>query len=411
LFVLLESLSWQHRPQFIVNTLSGGPGSSSQLFTSLRCRMAPAHLGVGIAEDDRSESSSVKSEASSASLLDSSESERAASESPAESGNPFKPVDPRFTLHLNLLGGNTGNSESVEVSTTPIFTEQVRQFAIEQNVLRTAAITTGKLRDLAINQDTPKHSRTPSPAEQPGASAPSLLFDFGFKQNPSGSITAPAGGLFDSSHLPKSKLFDFTPKDTLGTPPKTGESIFNFFPKQDTSSVARAPVQDTLGTSGPPAKKHPSTAKSAPQKGSSGEDLEPQNDPSTPEPFTQYGLLAGDVGRLSLAHEAKADGEPPPDPRLFYNIAAPSSVFICGSQGSGKSHTLGCLLENCLVPSVANSLPRPLTGIVFHYDTFTSDTSGSACEAAYLSSAKGVSVRVLCAPTNIGHIKVGSSCS
>ncbi|KAJ6438966.1 Tryptophan 2-halogenase [Purpureocillium lavendulum] len=74
------------------------------------------------------------------------------------------------------------------------------------------------------------------------------------------------------------------------------------------------------------------------------------------------------------------------DLRLYQNITVPSSVFICGSQGSGKSHTLGCMLENCLIPSDANRLPRPLKGIVFHYDSFTSDAGGAPCEAAYLSS-------------------------
>ncbi|KAH8895215.1 hypothetical protein GQ53DRAFT_641468 [Thozetella sp. PMI_491] len=112
-------------------------------------------------------------------------------------------------------------------------------------------------------------------------------------------------------------------------------------------------------------------------------------------PFPQYGLLAGDAG----------EGPPAEDPRIFYNVAAPSSAFICGSQGSGKSHTLSCLLENCLLQSPANHLPRPLTGIVFHYDTFISDASGSPCEAAWLSSNPNVSVRVLCAPTNIRTIK------
>jgi len=94
------------------------------------------------------------------------------------------------------------------------------------------------------------------------------------------------------------------------------------------------------------------------------------------------------------------------DPRIYQNITAPSSVFICGSQGSGKSHTLSCMLENCLLPSEANSLPRPLTGIVFHYDYFTSDAGGSPCEAAYLSSHPAVKVRVLCPPTNIVQIRV-----
>ncbi|KAI9896756.1 hypothetical protein N3K66_008928 [Trichothecium roseum] len=112
--------------------------------------------------------------------------------------------------------------------------------------------------------------------------------------------------------------------------------------------------------------------------------------------FNQFGLLAGDCEGI----ESEIG-----DPRLFYNVAAPSSAFICGSQGSGKSHTLSCLLENCLVASDTNVLPRPLSGIAFHYDSFTSDSAGSPCEAAYLSSHSGVKVRVLCAPTNTAHIK------
>jgi len=88
------------------------------------------------------------------------------------------------------------------------------------------------------------------------------------------------------------------------------------------------------------------------------------------------------------------------DPRIFFNIAAPSSTFICGSQGSGKSHTLSCLLENCPIPSEARTLPQPLTGLVFHYDTFIADGGGSPCEAAFLSSDLDIKVRVLCSPTN-----------
>lgn len=109
--------------------------------------------------------------------------------------------------------------------------------------------------------------------------------------------------------------------------------------------------------------------------------------------FSQYDMIAGDAH-----HPTKSDE------MFYYNVAAPSSTFICGSQGSGKSHTLSCLLENCLFSNDANQLPRPLTGIVFHYDTFTSDDKGSPCEAAHLASNPNVKVRVLCAPTNIGSI-------
>ena len=114
-------------------------------------------------------------------------------------------------------------------------------------------------------------------------------------------------------------------------------------------------------------------------------------------PFSQFGLIAGDITKETSNLQ---------DNRLFQNVSSPSSTFICGSQGSGKSHTLSCLLENCLIPCTATVLPRPLTALVFHYDTFVSDTGGAPCEAAYLSSHPDVSVRVLCAPTNRVQIKV-----
>jgi signal recognition particle GTPase len=49
----------------------------------------------------------------------------------------------------------------------------------------------------------------------------------------------------------------------------------------------------------------------------------------------QYGLL-GEV--LSGGREAMVD------PRLFLNTNHPFSVFLCGLQGAGKSHSLSCLL-------------------------------------------------------------------
>lgn len=112
--------------------------------------------------------------------------------------------------------------------------------------------------------------------------------------------------------------------------------------------------------------------------------------------FPQYGVIAA-----NQSHSSSLDSEQ----LLHYNVSAPSSAFICGSQGSGKSHTLSCLLENCLLQSDANELPRPLSGIVFHYDTFGSDSAGSPCEAAFLSNIPGISVRILCAPTSVATIR------
>ncbi|KAL2861014.1 uncharacterized protein BJX67DRAFT_375647 [Aspergillus lucknowensis] len=114
----------------------------------------------------------------------------------------------------------------------------------------------------------------------------------------------------------------------------------------------------------------------------------------------QFGLLAGDRSKLRSADSLVTD-----DPRIFFNVTPPSSTFICGSQGSGKSHTLACILENCLIPCRVGRLSSPLTALVFHYDTFISDNMGSPCEAAFLATHSQLDVRVLCSPTNLRTIK------
>lgn len=114
--------------------------------------------------------------------------------------------------------------------------------------------------------------------------------------------------------------------------------------------------------------------------------------------FPQYGMLgmrqATYEGLVETAEVKAADN------LIYANINAPWSTFICGSQGSGKSHTLSCLLENSLLQnSNMGLLPHPLSGLVFHYDKFTGVTSHQVCEAAYLSSS-AIPVRVLVSPSN-----------
>lgn len=133
-----------------------------------------------------------------------------------------------------------------------------------------------------------------------------------------------------------------------------------------------------------------------------GEAIEQEEHPK----ISQIGLLAGISHMLNFPGQVLENKSLTEDPRLLLNVSSPSSTFICGSQGSGKSHTLSCMLENCLIKSEVGRLPHPLTGAVFHYDAFISDTSGSPCEAAFLSSHPGVNVRVLCSPTNIRTIRV-----
>ena len=125
--------------------------------------------------------------------------------------------------------------------------------------------------------------------------------------------------------------------------------------------------------------------------------------------FNQYGLLCKTVAPRESQHLPESTTSKFPrvcnyDPRIFLNVNAPWSTFICGSQGSGKSYTLSCILENCLISSGLGQLPSPLAAIVFHYDTFTSYGSRQLCEAAYLCSS-GVPVKVLVSPTNFWRMK------
>lgn len=115
--------------------------------------------------------------------------------------------------------------------------------------------------------------------------------------------------------------------------------------------------------------------------------------------FPQYGLLG--VRQQSYGgQQLEADDLPVEHNLIMANMNAPWSAFICGSQGGGKSHTLSCLLENSLLASSPASVnPKPLAGLVFHYDHFTSAESTQLCEAAYLCSS-GVPVRVLVSPSN-----------
>ncbi|KJX92326.1 hypothetical protein TI39_contig5870g00003 [Zymoseptoria brevis] len=103
----------------------------------------------------------------------------------------------------------------------------------------------------------------------------------------------------------------------------------------------------------------------------------------------QYGLLGFHIGN----HLQISKNQP-----ILLNVNAPNSAFICGSQGSGKSYTLSCMLENCLLANKdLGVLHQPVAGVVFHYDT--DSTISAVAEAASLCS-RGVKVRVLVSPSN-----------
>eukprot|EP00979_Chaetoceros_neogracilis_P009112 scaffold2062_cov273-Chaetoceros_neogracile.AAC.27 len=71
---------------------------------------------------------------------------------------------------------------------------------------------------------------------------------------------------------------------------------------------------------------------------------------------------------------------------IFLNTHEPFCLATIGVQGAGKSHTLACVLENCLLACKSDHiirLKRPMTTLVLHYD----QNSASVCEAAGLLSA------------------------
>ncbi|KAL7268095.1 hypothetical protein RUND412_009296 [Rhizina undulata] len=123
--------------------------------------------------------------------------------------------------------------------------------------------------------------------------------------------------------------------------------------------------------------------------------------------FPQYGLFAASLGLVEGTEIAALNGvgNKRVDPRVFLNSNAPFSTFICGLQGSGKSHTLACMLENFIFRSPAlGRLPNPLAGLVFHFDKYTSLLSTvRPCEAAYLAS--DVPIRVLVSASNLDRMK------
>ncbi|TID20577.1 p-loop containing nucleoside triphosphate hydrolase [Venturia nashicola] len=109
--------------------------------------------------------------------------------------------------------------------------------------------------------------------------------------------------------------------------------------------------------------------------------------------------LATKLSGVSL-DEPQSESNNTIDPVLL-NTNTPWSAFICGSQGSGKSHTMSCILENCLLPDAQiGKLAYPLAGLVFHYDSMDS----SHCEAAHLCS-QGIQVKVLVSPSNYQTLK------
>ncbi|KAF2868573.1 hypothetical protein BDV95DRAFT_500042 [Massariosphaeria phaeospora] len=121
---------------------------------------------------------------------------------------------------------------------------------------------------------------------------------------------------------------------------------------------------------------------------------------SSSELLPQYGFL----GSHSTGNVES------PESKVFLNTNVPFSAFICGVQGSGKSHTTSCILENALLPSRhLGRLENPVSALVFSYGDFSSGGVGfSISEAAFLAGPNAAfpghsrvkKITVLTSPTN-----------
>ncbi|EIN04825.1 hypothetical protein PUNSTDRAFT_138025 [Punctularia strigosozonata HHB-11173 SS5] len=121
--------------------------------------------------------------------------------------------------------------------------------------------------------------------------------------------------------------------------------------------------------------------------------------------FPQHALYG-----LVLEQEATGFASTVQSSEVFVNSNAPFSALVCGVQGSGKSHSTSVLLESCLIKDDrVGTLPAPLSGLLFHFDTAAGGGVVQPCEAAYLASldprrgehAVPPRVTVLCLPNSL----------
>jgi hypothetical protein len=94
------------------------------------------------------------------------------------------------------------------------------------------------------------------------------------------------------------------------------------------------------------------------------------------------GLLGQRIDLRFLDHDTD---DLPEDQAIYINTSIPFCAVCIGVQGSGKSHTMNVLLENCIIPVPTKgrpfiSLPQPMCGLVLHYD----QSESNLCEAVGL---------------------------
>jgi len=94
------------------------------------------------------------------------------------------------------------------------------------------------------------------------------------------------------------------------------------------------------------------------------------------------GPMVHGKGRGGRGGHGVAYAHTPKSQRLLLNVTDPFCLISVGVQGAGKSHTLGCVLEGCLLEfSPFLSVRQPMSVLVCHYD----QSESNCCEATGLA--------------------------
>jgi hypothetical protein len=110
--------------------------------------------------------------------------------------------------------------------------------------------------------------------------------------------------------------------------------------------------------------------------------------------FAEAALLGE---RVNCGHSwAASDSAAASASEIYLNTHEPFCLATVGVQGGGKSHTMACVLESCLVPMLEDDVVRlhaPMSALVLHYDQNVT----SVCEATGLISPHPALQRLLAA--------------
>lgn len=110
---------------------------------------------------------------------------------------------------------------------------------------------------------------------------------------------------------------------------------------------------------------------------------------------------------LALLGHLNSVGDPQDKPvQLFLNVTDPFCAITVGVQGSGKSHTSACILENCLLPlQPILCVKKPMSILVCHYD----QSDVNCCEATGLGQPSAKMAALLAAHGSLRAPSLGNN--